>query len=266
MKKRRRKRRQPRGQNQPLYIQTKFTVYNRLMWNDDDPDIDLVTAFCACFNLFASGRAHPVIFDIEDFDFVGWRFFISQSDGTAPLEDLSIDLLIDAENDLGQAYIAHVIERMRRYEDEEPEEERSSDAELLNEIDGLYREGDKLRISLIHCEVSSAEQEAPPETVVLGGGPEPGVTEFETSIIPLDEFQELLDQLGWSVMLGWATAQGSTAARVFQDPKTQIACKGDKRWLVQGGPLDMLLDRLDIIRGVVANRLAGDLPESVPTV
>lgn len=266
MEKRRRKRRRPRGQNRPLYIQTKLTIYNRLMWNDDDPNIDLVTAFGACFNVFASGRTHPLIFDFDDFDNVTWRFFITQSDGAAPLQDLSIDLLIDAENELEQAYTDHLIQQMRRHETDEPEEERESDTELLNEVHKLYQEGDKLRISFIHCEVFSAEQEAPPETVVFGGAPEPGVTEFETSIIPLDEFQELLDQLGWSVMLGWATAQGSTAARVFQDPKTQIACKGDKRWMVQGGPLDMLLDRLDIVQGVVVNRLAGDLPENVPTV
>ena len=234
MKKRRRKQRRLRGQNQPFYIQTKFTIFNRLMWNDDDPDIDLVTAFGACFNLFASGRAHPLIFDFEDFDSVTWRFFINQSNGAAPLQDLSIDLLIDAEDDLGQAYTAHLIQRMRRHEADEPEEERASDAELLNEVHERYRQGDKLRISFIHCEVFSAEQEAPPEKVAFpwGRDGENGVTAFETSIIPLDEFQELLDQLGWSLMLGWATTQGSTASRVFQDPKTQIVCEGDKRWTV----------------------------------
>ena len=245
-----RKRGQPRGQDQPLYIQAMVTIYNRLAWNDDDRDFDLARVFDACFDLVAPDQIQPLVFyDDEDRDHAAVRPFITQSDTDTPLEEFRIDALVDANRELGRAFTAHALKRMRQFDDELPEEERESDAELTAEIRERYGEEDKLRIPIIHCEAMTASREPPPQNVALPFG-ENGPAVYEMSIVPLPTFQQVLDRFGWFLILGLATLQDSTSSLVLQNPTTHLVFKGDKRWIVQGGELDMLVKRVDIIRGV----------------
>ena len=248
-------------EKQSIYSQAIITIYNKLAWQPDDAEFELGLAFMSCFDLVAPGETRPLIFAREFMDSpmseyipttITVRCYITQPDTDAPLEQFEIDLLFESDSDIGREYTAYLMQQMRRSDDEEPEDERETDAELMDTIQEIHTVGNKRRISIIECNVISTEQEPPPENMVLPGILEmsDGSKEFEVATVPLTTVQAVLDRFLWFRLVGATMVRDQSASRLLRNPKTHFAFNGDRRWIAQGGELDQFVKFLDIVRGV----------------
>ena len=201
-----------------------ISIYKTWIDKEDNCPVDFGMVLCACM-VGMQDRSGTFPFSLQEMDDNSRTAYLRVT-GVERLGEFEIVQVVDNDSEEGQemAKLAEV------FRDTALGSGRYSESQVDDAITTIVMAGDKVRVPLVNCGAG--------EDTIRRMVPQVDADNWnDLPPLPIATFQQVFDDfLGY--LLSDAVIDGA--------PDADISFRGDRRWLVQGGELDLFIQRWQV--------------------